>query len=108
MNPNDAEERSSLALYLALLGESTNALREIRRSLEIDPENVNVMAVAAQVYETTGDRPTALRWLSAALKRGYSRAAIERDPDFAKLRQDPNYRALDLPPISNTNNQTQK
>lgn len=107
VNPKDAEERSSLALYRALLGDSTNALREIRRALEIDPENVNVMAVAAQVYETAGDRPTALRWLAVALKRGYSRTAIERDPDFAKLRQDPQYQTLEFPPSQNTNHQTQ-
>jgi tetratricopeptide (TPR) repeat protein len=108
VNPNDAEERSSLALYCALTGDSTNALREVQRALEAGPENVNVMACAAQVYEKTGDRPTALRWLFAALKRGYSRAAIERDPDFAKLRQDPKYRGFELPPNQNTNNQTQK
>ena len=41
-----------------------------------------------------GDRANALAALKVAKALGYDAKEIEKEPDFAALRQDPQYRAL--------------
>ncbi len=51
------------------------------------------LAVTAAIYELAGDREGALRALREALRAGYQKWEIERDPAFEKLRADPAYTA---------------
>lgn len=94
VNPRDAEERSSLAVYAARLAETPKALAEIQEACRLAPENVNVLFRSSLVYEQLGDRSRALEALGEALERRYSLAEVEREPDLADLRRHPGYAAL--------------
>ena len=89
INPNDANLRSNLALYLAKTANLGNALAEIAKALGLGSKNVNVVFNAAQVYELAGDRAQAIRYLKDALERGYSVDEARHLPEFSRLRADP-------------------
>jgi serine/threonine-protein kinase len=93
-DPNDAQTASYLALYEAKLGMREQALRTIGRATALAPGDQGVLYRAAVVHEVLGDRTTALRWLKAALVRGYRLEQVEKDPDLKKLRADPAFRSL--------------
>jgi hypothetical protein len=50
--------------------------------------------MAADIYETLGDRTSALQCLERALRAGYQRTLLETSPTFASLRADPRYKTL--------------
>ena len=49
---------------------------------------------AAGTSEALGDRALAATRLRQALERGYSKEEARRDPDWAKLRNDPAYAGI--------------
>jgi hypothetical protein len=55
------------------------------------------MFQASVVYEQLGDRKLALQWIARAIKGGFSRDLIEREPTLAQLRLDPRFPALFRP-----------
>ena len=75
----------------AMLGDKARALALTAEALRLAPKNSEVQYMAADIYETLGDRASALRWLEAALRAGYQRTLLETSPSFAKLRTDPRY-----------------
>ncbi len=94
IDPSDSTLRASLAVYLAKLGQNPKARQSIERALKESPNEVGILYRAARVYELTGARPEALRYLELAVKRGYSAGEVHHDPDLAQLRQDPRFRNL--------------
>jgi len=89
INPNNPDQRGSLALYLAKAGDKKASLTEISRALNLGPQNVNIVFNAAQVYEIAGDHALAIRRLEDALSRGYPADEARRIPEFAGLRENP-------------------
>jgi len=61
------------------------------RALQLAPEDADVLAVLAAIHELAGDRKGALQAIHDALRAGYHRWEIERDPAFETLRADPGY-----------------
>jgi hypothetical protein len=55
---------------------------------------VTVLFRSALVYEWVGDRKGALEALEAAMRDGYPRSRIDRDPDLQDLRNDPGFRQI--------------
>jgi Flp pilus assembly protein TadD len=94
INPNDGNLRSSLAVYLAKTGDRIESRREISRALDLAPQNVNVIFKSAQVYEISGDRSSARRYLSEALAKGYSIDEARYLPEFSGLRNEPDIKQL--------------
>ncbi len=93
VNPVNGNFHKSLARYLALLGEKSEALAEIARARELLPESTDVLETAVQVYELSGLRDKALEALGALARTGSVKLAVV-NPDLAELRKDPRYRAM--------------
>ena len=68
--------------------------RSPRRRSSWRPKNSEVQYMAADIYETLGDRTSALHCLERALRAGYQRTLLETSPSFANLRTDPRYKKL--------------
>jgi tetratricopeptide (TPR) repeat protein len=94
INPRDPGLLVGLADCYAMLGRAEDARALARRALELAPGDVEVMSVAAGVYEQLGERTQALRWLDRALRGGFSLDTVDRSPDLARLRADPRFAAL--------------
>ncbi|HKS23896.1 MAG TPA: protein kinase [Thermoanaerobaculia bacterium] len=92
LNPTATSIRARMAECLAKRGNYVQANAEIARALAADPTNVGIMYRAAVIANSQGDTATAVRWLSKAMAGGYQRAEIERDPEFALLRNSDAYR----------------
>lgn len=98
LNPTDANLRRNYALYLAKLGQSKAATREIEAAISQAPKDMYVRFYAARVYAVEGDLNRALAAAKASLALGYDRQQIQREPDLILLRQDPRYGALENTP----------
>jgi eukaryotic-like serine/threonine-protein kinase len=92
--PTDATTLSYLALYYAKLGSRDKGLSRMETALVLAPGDQRILYMAAVTHETLGDRAAALKWLKAALGKGYPAASVPRDPDLRKLREDPAFRFL--------------
>src|SRR5450830_784723 len=96
VNPADALNVVLLGRCLARTGEPERAWSEIRRGLALAPEDENVLETAAAAAMVLGKKAEALAWLQKAVSRGYGLVEIQRDPDFATLRSEPEFRKLAL------------
>ena len=89
VNPRDAAVLMSLAEYRAALGDRASARRLMMDALSIAPDEPRLMYRAGVLYEFAfADREQALKWLAAALDKGYSRRDVERDPALSRFRND--------------------
>jgi serine/threonine-protein kinase len=94
LNPRDAYAHSRLAECLAKRGRLREARAEIKIAVDIDKNDVGTMYRAAIVSMLDRKDREAVDWLNKALQHGSDRAQIERDPEFAILRQKPVFRDL--------------
>jgi serine/threonine protein kinase/tetratricopeptide (TPR) repeat protein len=93
-DPENARDRSRLALYLAKSEDTSRARSELEKIVDVTARDVDTVYRAAATYELTGERRDALRLLAFALKRGYSERLIAADPEFTALRGDVRFHQL--------------
>ncbi len=93
-NADDADARSSLALYLMRDDRPKEALAELERVLAQKNLIPAVLFKCAIVAELAGQRPRALDLLGRSLAAGYQLREIVHEPDLVKLRADPEYHKL--------------
>jgi serine/threonine-protein kinase len=86
VNPNESSARSRLAECLAKRGQPVEAKSEIKRALVGDPTNRMVLYRAAVVANANGEESQAVSWLRQAIAHGYDARELQRDPEFALLR----------------------
>src|SRR5450830_115169 len=94
VNPADALSVVRLGRCLARTGAPERAWSEIRRGVALSPEDENVLEAAAAAAMVLGKKAEALAWLQKAVSRGYGLVEIQRDPDFAALRGEPEFGKL--------------
>jgi tetratricopeptide (TPR) repeat protein len=94
INPNDATVLSCLATGLAKTGHVAESEEPIRRALALDQKDPNVLSDAAIVAVLAGRDADALEWLRKAAAAGYCRDIIARQPEFARLQQNPEFRSI--------------
>jgi serine/threonine-protein kinase len=94
VNPKDPEVISNLARYYSDIGNEKKSLKLLKLSLEIAPDNVEVMYRAASIYENFGMRDDALLWIGNAIENGYSQSEIESQPELKQLVTDKRYQQL--------------
>lgn len=94
VNRRDTEALSALALYLAKSGDAAAALAAARKAESAAPKDPAVLFDAAIVSEIAGRREDALKYLERALRAGYSKDEIQRDPELKRLRADARYSRL--------------
>lgn len=81
--------RSSLAVYLAKVGEKERAWTEIEEALKGRPSDPTIILKSIIVFELTGDRDKALQALRKYLELKGPMEEVLRDPFLASLRQAP-------------------
>ena len=91
VNPEEATVKQRLALYYAKLGEHRRAARLISDAKQSAAGDGEVLYAEALVLSFAGKTDAALASLREALDAGYSRAAVEHDPDAKPLRDLPGY-----------------
>jgi serine/threonine-protein kinase len=93
-NPNNAEVRSSLAVYQAKSGNEEKALAEISEALKKNPNDVTVLLKSVLVFEITNERSQALQALEKYIKLNGPLEEVVKDPFLSGLRRDPVYLKL--------------
>ncbi len=94
VNPKDASMRSSLALYYIMTGQDKAALGETAAARELAADDVTILLNAALVYELAGQRGLALEAIRRYLANSGPVQAIDQEPHFSRLKEDPGYQAL--------------
>ena len=94
LNPNDVTAQCQVATALAKTGKTTEANQEMKRALALDRKDPNVLSDAAIVAALSGHDADALTLIRQAADAGYCRAIIARQPEFARLHQTPEFRAI--------------
>ena len=85
VNPRDAILLSRIAGYYAMNDERQLALGNLKRALEILPNEPSVRLKAALVHNHFKEVDQTLEWLEKAVKAGYSITTIRDLPDFDHL-----------------------
>ena len=91
-----------LGMAEALLGQPDEALRHIRKALELVPESRDAIDgptyayALAWIYAVNGDKDHAVAELDRLLRKplNFSVADIRANPGFAKLRGDPRFEKI--------------
>jgi eukaryotic-like serine/threonine-protein kinase len=94
VNPSDAQNLASLALYRQKAGEGVLALQVLNEALRLATANPEVRFRAAQVHALAGREPQSLESLERAIALGYSRVDAGAADEFTGLRDQPRFRAL--------------
>jgi serine/threonine-protein kinase len=94
VNPADALNLASLAVYLQKAGDGATATRRLDDALRRAPADPQVQYRAAEVHALAGRTDSALSALGRAFELGYSRADAARADEFTTLRQQPRFAAL--------------
>ena len=94
VNPNEPVLLASLAVYRASSGRPDEARPLVEKALELAPKEVGVLKLASEAYESLGERDLALEHLITAVSLGYPLAALDENPTFMHLRNDPRLRTL--------------
>jgi non-specific serine/threonine protein kinase len=100
--PEDVRARILRASLLVSAGEREQAVREIRKALELRPNDTNILYNAACVYGVLEEKAEALALLRRLKDAGILNVDwARRDPDLACLHQNAEFRALlgDAPAI---------
>jgi tetratricopeptide (TPR) repeat protein len=93
LNPNDARMHARVAMCLAKSGNAADAQTEIRRALEIDPTNPQILYNAAVISVLRGNNDGAISWLERAIANGYPAAEASQDPELAALKELPSFKS---------------
>jgi tetratricopeptide (TPR) repeat protein len=88
-SPRDAALHSALALYYAKTGKSQLALQRLSTALTLSPDNGQIQADAAEVYEHLGQRDKAIAAAQKSLDLGFQRQRFLRNPELSPLLGDP-------------------
>jgi tetratricopeptide (TPR) repeat protein len=94
VNPRDATLLAFVATYRGMIGDRQGALTDLKRALEVAPNDADVRFRAALLYNRLGDTERTLSSLEKAVSLGYPAAAIHDTPDFDMLRSHPRFQAL--------------
>ena len=92
LNERDLDARSRLAECLAKRGRFKEARAQLKTAMEIDKGDIETMHRAAIVSVLSENYEDAMHWLTEAVGHGFNKSKIERDPEFAILRQKPIFR----------------
>jgi Flp pilus assembly protein TadD len=84
--PDHPPALAGLAVVLARLGQRDAAINRIEAALRCDPSG-EIRYQAACVHALTGEVPTALRYLKAAVADRYGLEFLDKDRDLMALRK---------------------
>jgi serine/threonine-protein kinase len=91
LKPQDGLVQAVLASIYAKKEVRDKARSRLQTALALSPDDPDVLEYAAATYEKLGDRSQAIEFAHKALKKGYSLARLQNDPDMQSLLSDPNF-----------------
>jgi tetratricopeptide (TPR) repeat protein len=91
--PDDARLLANLGGYYAEIGQSVRSLSLLRQAVALAPSNPSVLYGAGDGYEVLHHRDNAINLIARSLALGYHANQLERSPELASLRTDPNFKA---------------
>jgi eukaryotic-like serine/threonine-protein kinase len=91
--PEEVYLLGDLGLMYAEIGDPDHALPLFRQAVALAPENSETLYLRGRAFELLQRRAEAIDSIMAAMKSGFSRAAVEENPDLSALRRDPKYLA---------------
>jgi Flp pilus assembly protein TadD len=94
LNPQDAEAYSYVATGLAHTGRVAEADAPMREALRLEKNDPNLFADAATVAVLARRDAEAITFLRKAVAAGYCRSILTLRPEFAHLRESPEFRAI--------------
>ena len=97
VNASDATTLSQLGLYQAKLGRRRDAERNATAAVGINPTSADAVYMLGVVLALNGEKDAALKRISEAISRGYSKQLVLKDEDLSSLRSLPAFQALVAP-----------
>ncbi len=95
LNPDDARACNLLSTKYAKLGDPERAVQFAERSLGIDPDDPMLLYNVSCTYAVLGMDDDAMNCLERAVDKGFGHKEwIDHDPDLARLRDKPRFKAL--------------
>jgi TolB-like protein/Tfp pilus assembly protein PilF len=94
VNPDQPEDLAYLAVYRTNTGDNAASREVINRSLQLAPDSPTAHYFSAILEMNSGNIEKALSELEKAAGLGYSLRLLAEDPEFARLRQYPDFRAM--------------
>ena len=98
VDPSEASGYSGIGVTFYARNQYTDALLWYKKALDIDPDFGDAYYNMACIYALEDKKELALRYLRIAILNNYLATYdpedIAKDEDFAKLREDPEFRAL--------------
>ena len=85
--PEDATLISRMALYMARVGDGTQAKPLLERVIALAPKNAYCHFRVGLAYELLGERGAAVAALTKAIDLGFPVKLIEAEPDLLDLRR---------------------
>jgi Flp pilus assembly protein TadD/TolB-like protein len=98
VNPVNGDALSVAATGLARVGRFREAAEPMAKALAADQKEPFVYTDAGVVAVLAGRKADALAWLRKAVDAGYCRQIIARMPEFASLRESPEFQSIVSPP----------
>jgi len=94
-HPDDARSHVYLAVELAALGRTEEAVAEGKKALELSPDDPLMMYNVACVFGRLGDVKSAVQSLKSSIDAGLEDYEwLKTDPDFDTIRNDPSFMEL--------------
>jgi len=93
LNPNDPALLSVLGDDYMNVGQPKKGMPLLRQAVAVAPQDPSIIYKMAEGLELMHQRREALQWIERALSLGLPLDKIDRDPQMAKLRADPKFRA---------------
>jgi tetratricopeptide (TPR) repeat protein len=90
--PRDAGAPATLASLYAADGMKEKALKMIRTSIALAPDDPNVLANVGEAYEWMGDRAQALQYIEKSIAKGYALEEFRNTPGLQALIADPRFK----------------
>ncbi len=93
--PEDARAHQFYAFTLERLGRREEAIEEMRKGVEINPDDLIIVYNAACFYALLGDKTASIQHLKKAIDNGFRNFEyIKHDPDLYCLKSEPDFMAL--------------
>ena len=89
LKKEDAKAQAEMGLLYSKVQQRSGALTHLQTALAIAPNDPSVLSIAGEAYENFGERQLAIAYIENAIRNGWDRERLKRNPDLQKFLGDP-------------------